>query len=223
MHALIVEDDAQLAEALVHILHREGYTVEAVSDGLLGFEYAQVQPFDVIIFDVMLPGLDGLSAVAKLREKDVKTPVLMLTALSAIPDRIDGLDSGADIYLTKPFSPKELLARLRALTRRHVQEAEQQLAFGDIVLQEQTRYLQKNAEQIQLSNKEFLLAKLLLSQPHTLVSREKIARILWGNSSQASENGIDSYISMLRKKLAFLNSCVTIKVERELGYRLECL
>ena len=220
MRVLIVEDDRDLAAALDHILQRAGYEVDVVHDGEEGMAYGESDLYDVIIFDVMLPKMDGFDAVEAIRKRGIATPVLMLTARGALPDRIEGLDRGADSYMTKPFSPQELLARLRALTRRHVTETQEVLSVGDLTLDADTHALICNAESIQLKNKEFLLAQLFLEHPGALLSRAQLGQAAWPGDGQVEVNNIEAYISMLRKKLQFLGSRMRIATERNMGYRL---
>lgn len=220
MHILVVEDDRALAEALVHILCRAGYTADAVHDGQAGLEHAATGRYDAVVFDIMLPRLDGVSAVGELRRRGVRTPVLMLTARDAVPDKIEGLDGGADAYMTKPFAPKELLARLRALTRRTVDVAAPDLAAGDLRLSPTTRQLACGAESIQLSNKEFLMAELLMRDAGAVVGKGAIAREVWGADAAVDDNNIEAYVSMLRKKLRFLGSRMRLKLVRRVGYQL---
>lgn len=221
MRVLIVEDDKDLANAVDHILQRDGYEVDVVHDGEDGIAYAESGIYDVIIFDVMLPKVDGFEAVDSLRKKGIETPILMLTARGAIPDKIEGLDSGADSYMTKPFSPKELMARLRALTRRHVPAAQQVVTAGDLTLDLDAHTLTCEDESIRLKNKEFILAKLFMENPDALLSRGQLAQAAWPDDPQVENNSIEAYVSMLRKKLKFLESEMTIKTERSMGYRFE--
>lgn len=220
MHILVVEDDKGLAEALVHILHRAGYTADAVHDGEAGLQHAATGRYDAVVFDIMLPKLDGVSAVAELRQRGVRTPVLMLTARDAVPDKIEGLDGGADAYMTKPFAPKELLARLRALLRRTVDDAPDALTAGDVQLSPATRQLSCGDEAIQLSNKEYLLAELLLRNAGAVVAKGQIAEAVWGADASVDDNNVEAYISMLRKKLRFLESRMQVKLVRRVGYEL---
>ena len=219
MQALIVEDDENLARAVAHILKREGYAVDVVHDGASGLEYATLGDYDIIVFDVMLPLMDGISAVAALRKRDIRTPVLMLTAKSGVPDKIAGLDGGADIYMTKPFDAGELAARVRALTRRVEPEESNILKAGDLQLDEATRTLRCGDEEFQLINKEFLLARLFMAHAGNVVTKQQIASHVW-EGEPVEGNNVEAYVSMLRKKLKFLGSRMQIKVMRNVGYRL---
>lgn len=219
MQALVVEDDKNLARAVAHILAREGFAVDVVHDGAAGLEYALAADYDVIVFDVMLPLLDGVSAVAALRKRGVSTPVLMLTAKSGVPDRIAGLDGGADAYMPKPFDAGELAACVRALTRRVSVKKPTVLSAGDLQLDEDTRVLCCGAEEFQLINKEFLLARMLMGRPGSVATREAIAEEVW-QGEPVEANSVEAYVSMLRKKLKYLHSAAQIKVVRNVGYKL---
>lgn len=219
MQALVVEDDKSLARAVAHILEREGYGVDAVHDGSTGLEYALVGEYDVIVFDVMLPLLDGISAVAALRKRGIGTPILMLTAKSGVPDKIAGLDGGADAYMAKPFDANELAARVRALTRRVSAKEPSVLTAGDLQLDEESRALRCREEEFQLINKEFLLARLLMARSGAVVTKQAIAEEVW-QGEPVEANSVEAYVSMLRKKLKYLGSAMQIKVVRNVGYRL---
>lgn len=220
MRALIVEDDAKLADILVHVLERDGYEADAVADGPTGLEYARSGLYDVIVLDVMLPGLDGFQVAETLRREGVHTPILMLTALGTVPDKIEGLDAGADQYLTKPFSPKELLARIRSLTRRQAPEPTDAVAVDGVTLDVSAYRLQFGAESIQLSDQERAVAKLFMQNAGRTLSRAQLAAGAWEPGAQVEDNTIDAYVSMLRKKLRFLNAPLQIKNERGVGYAL---
>lgn len=220
MNILVVEDDTRLSDALAHILRENGYEADAVHDGATGLEWAASGSYDVVILDVMLPKMDGFSVVAELRRRGVSTPVLLLTARDAVPDKITGLDSGADDYMTKPFSPAELLAHLRALTRRQGEVVFETLSFADLVLNLESFDLACGGKSIHLSFKEFALAKVLLSNPGQVVSKDLLIEKVWGIESSAEDNNVEAYISFLRKKLAFLGSAARIETLRKAGYRL---
>ena len=218
VQALIVEDDENLAAAIAHILARDGYGTDVVHDGQTAMEYARARAYDVIIFDVMLPKMSGLRAVESLRRQGVETPVLMLTAKDTVPDKISGLDAGADVYMTKPFAAGELRARLRALLRRVPEQEAPVLRFGDLALDEASFELSCGGESFQLTNKEFLLAQMLMAQGGSVVTKQQLAAHIW--EGDVSDNGIEAYISMLRKKLRYLKSAVSVKLVRTVGYRL---
>lgn len=220
MQALIVEDDRHLASALAHILAREGYECDVVHDGEAGLSFAKAGRYDAIIFDIMLPKVDGIHAVRRLRKDGVDAPILMLTARDATPDKILGLDSGADAYMTKPFSPGELRARLRALTRRKAPSPADAVCAADLVLNRETHDLACASEAITLSHKELLLADLLLSNFGRVVTKRAIAEAVWDQGTTVDDNNMEAYVSMLRKKLAFLGSRTEIRLERKTGYAL---
>lgn len=221
MQVLIVEDDIRLAQALGQILEENHYQVDLVHDGDQGLAYAESGGYDVIILDVMLPRKSGLEVVAELRRANVATPVLMLTARTTVQDKITGLDSGADDYMTKPFSPAELLAHLRALTRRQGQVVFEKIDFGDISLNLESHDLSCGSKSINLSYKEFSIANILISSKGQIVSKDMLISKVWGVESSAVDNNVEAYISFLRKKLKFLGSNTQIETVRKVGYRLE--
>ena len=219
MQILIVEDDVRLARALAHILEENGYGTDVVHDGATGLAWAEVGRYDVIVLDVMLPKKDGFSVVADLRRTGVSTPVLLLTARDAVPDKITGLDSGADDYMTKPFAPAELLAHLRALTRRQGEVLFEKLSAGDLELNLESHDLSCGAKSIHLSYKEFCLAKVLIANAGAVVSKDLIIEKVWGVESTAEDNNVEAYVSFLRKKMKFLGSSARIETLRRAGYR----
>ena len=221
MQVLIVEDDIRLAQALGQILEENHYQVDLVHDGDQGLAYAESGSYDVIILDVMLPRKSGLEVVAELRRANVATPVLMLTARTTVQDKITGLESGADDYMTKPFSPAELLAHLRALTRRQGQVVFEKIDFGDISLNLESHDLSCGSKSINLSYKEFSIANILISSKGQIVSKDMLISKVWGVESSAVDNNVEAYISFLRKKLKFLGSNTQIETVRKVGYRLE--
>ncbi len=220
MQALIVEDDVRLASALARILNENGYVTDVVHDGQDGYDYASSGIYDVVILDVMLPRKNGCRVVEELRRARIDTPVLMLTARSEIPDKIEGLDSGADDYMAKPFSPAELLAHLRALTRRQGQVVFERIEAGDLSLNIESRDLSCNGKSIALSFKEFELARILFSNPGQIVSKDTLISKVWGVESTAVDNNVEAYVSFLRKKIRFLGSGVSIDTIRKAGYRV---
>lgn len=221
MQILIVEDDIRLSQALKQILIEKKYMVDTASNGFDGLEYAKTGIYDVIILDVMLPQMNGFDVVAKLRESNNKTPVLLLTAKDSISDKVKGLDCGADDYMTKPFSYEELLARIRALSRRQGEVVLDTMRFEDLTLSLSTCDLQQGVKTVHLNFKEFEIMKLLMSNPHTTVNKDSIITKVWGYDSDAEDNNVEAYISFLRKKLLFLGSSVSIKTLRKIGYKLE--
>ncbi len=220
MRALIVEDDGKLQEILAHILRRDGFDVDVVSDGLLGVEYAKSGLYDIIILDVMLPEMDGFSAIRAMRAANVSASVLMLTALGAVPDTIEGLDGGADAYMTKPFSPQELLARIRALLRRQGGQSAREVRAGDLVLDLDAYELRCGMESIRLSDQEMAVAELFMQNPGQILTRAQIAEGAWGADAHVSDNSIDAYASMVRRKLRYVGSSARMEAERGVGYRL---
>ena len=220
MHILVVEDDVRLAEALARILEDNGYTVDAVHDGQAGIDYGATGIYDVIILDVMLPKADGFTVAQHLRRAHVSTPILLLTARDATADKIAGLDSGADDYMTKPFSPAELMAHLRALTRRQGDVVFETLVAGDLTLNLESFDLTCGDAAVRLSQKEFAIARILLGSPGAVVSKEALIARAWGPDSNASENNVEAYISFLRKKIGHVGSTARIETIRSVGYRL---
>lgn len=221
MKILIVEDEKSLADALRQILTKAGHIVDTVNDGQSGSEYALSFSYDLIIFDAMLPKLDGFKAVRLLRKQGVHTPILMLTAKSSVSDKVEGLRMGADDYMTKPFDTEELLARINALTRRKGEIALDELSHEDIVLDLRSAMLYCNGDSVQLSKKEFEVARIFFSNPKMTVTKEALIVNVWGIESDATDNNVEAYISFLRKKLKYLKSRITIKNIQKIGYRLE--
>ena len=221
MRVLVVEDEKNLAESLVKLLEGQKYQAEAVHDGVSGLDYALTGQYDAMILDVMLPGLNGFQVAAALRKKGSAMPILMLTARDELADKVRGLDSGADDYLTKPFTTEELLARVRALLRRQGNVQMEDLAFGDIQLSLNSCVLSKDMKQVRLSHREFKVMRLLMSHPGSILSKEDLILKIWGADSEAVDNNAEAYISFLRKKLFYLGSKVQITSQRRLGYLLE--
>jgi DNA-binding response OmpR family regulator len=220
MRILIVDDEVRLAEALGQIMTQNKYITDIVNDGEAGYDYAMSGIYDVIILDVMLPKMNGFDIVRKMRENNEKTPVILLTAKDEIADKVTGLDCGADDYLTKPFSPEELLARVRALSRRQGEIVSNELKFGDLVLNQSANTLFCKAKSIRLGLKEFEILRLLMSNPTSIVTKEDLILKVWGSDSNAEDNNVEVYISFLRKKFFFLGSTVTIETVRKIGYHL---
>ena len=221
MRVLIVEDERRLAEALGQIMEEQHYQADLVYNGADGVDYALTGQYDVIVLDVMLPRVDGFEVASRLRSAHISTPILMLTARDEVPDKIAGLDHGADDYMTKPFHTGELLARVRALTRRQGEVLSQQLTVGDLTLDLSTRCLSQGEKSVRLGFKEFGVLRLLMSAPRAVVPKEDIIAKIWGLESDAEDNNVEVYISFLRKKLSFLDSNVTIGTVRKVGYYLE--
>jgi len=222
MRLLLVEDEKQLSEALQQILIKNSYNVDAVYSGDEGLDYALSGVYDVIILDIMLPKLNGLEILKMIRKRKISTPVILLTAKASVEDRILGLDCGADDYLTKPFAPEELLARLRALTRRNGSFINENiLEFSDIRLNLSTYDMEVKDNCITLTQKEFEILKYFMQRPKLVVSKDDLISKLWGFDSDIEYNNIEVYISFLRKKLAYVESDVKITTIRRVGYRLE--
>lgn len=221
MHILIVEDEARLASALKKIFVDAGYDSTIAGDGDKALLEALRTSFDLILLDVMLPGKDGLTVAAELRRLRVQTPILMLTAKDSIADKVQGLDAGADDYLTKPFDNDELLARIRALTRRQPTAVPEDFSFGDLVYHSGNACLTCAAKSVRLNFKEAEIIKLLMRYPQFILSKEEIISKVWGYDSDTSENNVEAYISFLRKKLSFLESSVSIIAIKKQGYKLE--
>ena len=221
MRVLIVEDEIRLAETLGQIIMEQKYQTDIVHDGEAGLDYALSGQYDVIVLDVMLPKINGFDVVRKLRQNKNATPVLMLTARDEVRDKIEGLDYGADDYMTKPFVPEELLARIRALSRRQGEVLIETLNFSDLTLQLDTYMLQCGTKSIRLGYKEFEILKLLMSNPGMVIPKESILIKIWGSESDAEDNNVEAYISFLRKKFNYLGSSVSIGTVRKVGYHLE--
>ena len=221
MRLLLAEDEKALSKVLVAILERNNYSVDAVFDGVEALEYLEADNYDGVILDIMMPRLDGISVLKKLRENGNPIPVLMLTAKSEIDDKVLGLDTGANDYLTKPFDTKELLARIRAMTRAQTSAVNSQLRYGNVSLDRASYELSTPSGSFRLANKEFQLMELLMSNPRTLISTERLMERIWGFDSEAEINVVWVYISYLRKKLSALNADIQIKATRNAGYSLE--
>ena len=222
MKLLLVEDEKQLSEALSQILINNKYSVDAVYDGDNGLEYALTDIYDVIILDIMLPKLNGLEILQKLRKESISIPILLLTAKDSVDDKVTGLDLGADDYLPKPFEPKELLARLRAISRRKGEVINDSLlTYGDINLHLSNYDLSCRDSAVTLTQKEFEILNYFMQRPKNIVSKDDLITKLWGFDSDVEYNNIEVYISFLRKKLTFINSSVKITTIRRAGYKLE--
>ena len=223
MQILVVEDEKRLREAVCHILREQKYLVDAVGNGDEGYDYAKSGIYDCIILDVMMPGRNGFEVAAALRREKISTPILMLTARDAVPDKVRGLDSGADDYMTKPFSPEELLARVRVLSRRRGEVVLDEMSCGDLTysLSSGTLACKASSKSVRLNFKEGELLKLFLASPGVILSKEIIITKVWGYDSDAGDNNVEAYVSFLRKKLQFLGSSCAIVALKKLGYRLE--
>ena len=220
MKILVIEDEKLLAQTLRAVLEQKGFEVETVYDGETGAEYARLGIYDLLILDVMMPGLDGYSVARQVRAQRCTTPILMLTARSAIEDRIEGLNAGADYYLTKPFDTRELLACVGALLRRQGSQVDE-LAFGNTALDLSSSLLVCGEKSVRLSAREFDVMRFLLQAGGRIVSKESILARVWGYDSNAVENHVEVYVGFLRKKLRSIGSDVRIEAIRRLGYHLE--
>ena len=221
MQILVVEDERPLSNAIKKILEQKGFFVDAVYDGAEALEYARAVPYNLIILDVMLPKLDGFEVVAALRRSAVHTPILMLTARAATADKVQGLNTGADDYMTKPFDPEELLARVGALTRRTGDVVVDRVRFEDLILDLGSAQLFCGGDSVQLSRKEFEVLRTFLCNPTMTIPTETLLVNAWGLDSDATGNNVEVYISFLRKKLRYLDSRVGIRKLQRIGYRLE--
>lgn len=220
MRLLFAEDDKDISSVVCKFLEKNNYVVDAVYDGLEALTYLENEKYDGVILDVMMPKLDGISVVKKMRKKGDKTPVLILTAKAEIDDKVLGLDSGADDYLTKPFSMKEFLARIRALTRRKNLNLST-FSFGNVTLNPKTYEIKVQTEKVRLSAKEYQVMEILINNPNILISTETFMEKVWGFDSDAEINVVWVYISALRKKLQSINANILITAVRGLGYKLE--
>ena len=220
MKILIVEDEKPLAESVKALLEKQGFEAECVYDGLSGLEYARSGGYDLLILDVMLPGLDGRAVAERVRAGRCGTPILMLTALSGVDDRVAGLDAGADYYLAKPFDSRELLACVNALLRRQGGQVDE-LVMGNTALDLASCTLVCGEQSVRLSAREFDVMRLLLQAGKGVLSKEIILARVWGYDSDAVENHVEVYVGFLRKKLAGIGSNLRIQARRRLGYHLE--
>ena len=222
MRILIVEDEQQLSEALGAILEKHNYIVDRVFNGEDGLDYILSDIYDLVILDIMLPLMNGLDVLKKARKEGIECPIILLTAKGEVSDKVEGLDCGADDYLPKPFYTEELLARIRALSRRKGEVTnENELSFGDITLNIGTLELSTSLNSVKLTAKEFGLLELLINRNGSVINKDDIINKLWGFESEAEHNNVEVYISFLRRKLTFLKSKVTIKAIRNMGYLLE--
>lgn len=220
MKILIIEDETHLADSLKKLLERKGFEVECVYDGKSGEEYAELGIYDLLIMDVMMPGMDGYQLAREVRAKRCSTPILMLTAKSELEDRITGLNAGADYYLTKPFDTRELLACIHALLRRQGGQVDE-ICYGNTVLDLSTSILSCGEKQIRLSDREFDMMRLLLQSGKRNIAKEVLLVRIWGFESNATENHVEVYVGFLRKKLRSIGSNIRIEAIRRQGYHLE--
>ena len=224
MRLLLVEDEKRMAQALCEILRLEKYEVDHYANGPDGLSAIESGIYDIVILDVMLPGMNGYEIAKAVRSKGIMTPILMLTAKAELDDKVTGLDSGADDYLTKPFMTKELLARLRALGRRTLGTTDGMLSYGDITLDTGTLTLSciRNGQSVRLSEKEYRILEYLIVNGGQVLTREQLAVKIWGLDSEAEYNNVEVYMSFTRKKLGFVEAKTEIKAVRGVGYELRC-
>ncbi len=223
MKVLLAEDEKRMNRALCEIMRQEGYDVISVDNGEDALYEAESGIYDLIVLDVMMPGMNGYSVAKKTRASGVRTPILMLTAKGELDDKVEGLDSGADDYLTKPFMTKELLARLRALARRNLPTNDGSLSYGDITLDLKNAVLScDNGQSVRLGEKELRILEYLIANSDRILNREQIALKIWGYENDSEYNNVEVYMSFARKKLAFVESRCEIKAVRGIGYELRC-
>ena len=222
MKILLVEDEKRMADAVAEIFRQENYSVDVCYDGCDGMNHVLSELYDVIVLDIMLPGMSGIEIVQKARKEKIKSPILLLTAKSSIEDKVNGLDCGADDYLTKPFEVKELLARIRALGRRNLAEETDCIEAGDLVLHNDSLLLSchTTGEEMRLGDKEYKIMEGLMSGYGRIVTRESLALRVWGADAEAEYNNVEVYISFTRKKLKFIGTAMEIKAVRGVGYEL---
>ncbi len=221
MKVLVVDDEVKLADALGELFRRNKFVADVVYDGEDGYFYAKKGDYDIVILDVMMPGMDGFQVVQKLRMAKCNVPVLMLTAKDEVSSRVKGLDCGADDYLTKPFAVEELLARVRALVRRQSEMVYDCLTYCDTTLNTSNYTLCCGEKSVSLGAKEYEIMRLLISNPTQVISKDSIISKVWGLDSDITENNVEAYMSFLRKKLFYVGSKLTILSKRLLGYYLE--
>ena len=222
MKLLLAEDEKRMASALKELLKQERYDVDHVADGAEALAALESGIYDAAVIDVMMPFMNGFDVVRNARSKGIRTPILMLTAKSALDDKVEGLDSGADDYLTKPFQTKELLARVRALCRRNIRSEDGSLKYGDLSLDRETATLSCSAtgQSVRLGEKELRILEYMIASQGRILTREQLAVKIWGFESEAEYNNVEVYMSFTRKKLAFVGSKVEIKAVCGLGYEL---
>lgn len=221
MRLLLAEDERSLSRAVTVLLRKNHYEVDPVYDGEEALDYLSTGNYDGAILDIMMPAADGMEVLRRLRAGGSRLPVLLLTAKGEVEDKVLGLDSGANDYLTKPFAAQELLARIRAMTRDHTAQATSRLQVGNVTLDRATFQLSTPTGSLQLANKEFQMLEMLLSNPRQVLSKERFLEKIWGYDSEADSSVVWVYISYLRKKLAALHANVRIQARRNVGYCLE--
>lgn len=218
MRLLLAEDEKSLSHALVTILEKSHYSVDAVYDGQEALEYLESEAYDGLILDIMMPKVDGITVLKTIRKQGNKIPVLILSAKSEIEDKVDGLDAGANDYLAKPFDARELLARIRVITRVNTESNDSLIRFGHVTLNRKTYVLKGEKAEFKLANKEFQMMELLMANPHQVLSTDRIFEKIWGYESDTEINIVWVYIAYLRKKLVKMHADIEIKAHRNVGY-----
>ncbi len=221
MRLLLAEDEKSLSHALVTILEKSHYSVDAVYDGQEALEYLESEAYDGLILDIMMPKVDGITVLKTIRKQGNKIPVLILSAKSEIEDKVDGLDAGANDYLAKPFDARELLARIRVITRVNTESNDSLIRFGHVTLNCKTYVLKGEKAEFKLANKEFQMMELLMANPHQVLSTDRIFEKIWGYESDTEINIVWVYIAYLRKKLVKMHADIEIKAHRNVGYSVE--
>ena len=224
MRILLIEDEKRMAQALCEILRLEKYEVDHYDNGIDGLAAIESNIYDIVVLDVMLPGMNGFESAKNARQKGILAPILMLTAKAELDDKVTGLDSGADDYLTKPFMTKELLARIRALGRRTLGTTDGILSFADITLDTGTLTLTctTSGQSVRLSEKEYRILEYLIANSGQILTRDQLSVKIWGFESDSEYNNVEVYMSFTRKKLAFVQAKTEIKAVRGIGYELRC-
>lgn len=221
MRVLVVEDEREIADGIIAVLEKEGYQTDRCGDGLTALDEMTSEVYDLVLLDIMLPRINGLDVLRSARNAGVETPVILLTARSQQEDKIHGLDSGADDYLTKPFDAGELLARIRANLRRWEKTKSSENTFGDVRLEQNTMKLYGTEKSVKLAKKEYQLLEYLLVNHDRILTRDMLVARVWGFDEQTEYNQLDVYISFVRKKLKFVSSSVIIVTEKGVGYSLQ--
>ena len=221
MRILIIEDEKELADGLEAILSRENYSVDVVGDGISGLDYIMSDMYDLAVLDIMLPGMNGIDGLRAGRKDGNTTPVILLTAKSQLSDKIEGLDSGADDYITKPFDSEELLARIRARTRNPGSASADEISYGDITLSKSRQELCCGERSVKLGNKEFQLLECLMINNSRIMPKDMLITKVWGPLDATEYNNLEVYVSFLRKKLRFVKASVQIVTTKNVGYSLE--
>lgn len=218
MRILVVEDEKEISDGIKVILEKSGYKVDCVYDGLTGLDYIFSEIYDLVLLDVMLPGMEGFEIVKNVRAENIGTPIILLTAKSQMEDKINGLNIGADDYITKPFDGRELLARIAARVRKHAEVKDGRVVAYDIVLNPATYKLEKDNKSVKLSKIEYHLLEYLMMNKNQILSKDIILNRVWGNDDETEYNNIEVYVSFLRKKLKFVNAKAAIVTKKGIGY-----